>query len=249
VADTVSNCLVNEAFAETFLDKTKDPIGQTVGRNSNQGVKDYYVVGVVKNYYSASFKQKIEPMYFSLDKRSSAFNLFIKYAPGQSKTAIAAITKNFRALLPYSTLDYQFMQDWNESWYSEDARWKDIVFYAALIAIMLSCLGLFALSTLSIQQRVKEIGIRKVLGASVSNIVSLVSRDFLKLVFISLLIASPLAWYVMSSWLQDFAYRIDISWWIFLLSGAVAMLIAFFTVGLQAVKAAIANPVKSLRTE
>ncbi len=248
-ADTVSNCLVNESFAETFLDKTRDPIGQTVGRNTQKGVVEMYVVGIVKNYHSSSFKEKIEPMYFSLDKRSSAFNTFIKYAPGQGKPVLAGISKTFKALLPFSTMNYQFMQDWNESWYNEDARWKEIVFYAAIIAIMLSCLGLFALSTLSIQQRVKEIGIRKVLGASVISITKLVSADFLKLVFISLLIASPVAWWLMNGWLKDFAYRISISWWIFVLSGIIALLIALVTVGFHAIRAAVANPAKSLRTE
>ncbi len=249
VADTVSNCLVNESFVETYLDKTKDPLSQTVGRGGGNAVVEYNIVGVVKDYHDANFKQKIKPMYFSLDKRGRAFNSFIKFVPGQSKAAIAAVTKTYKTLFPFSTMEYKMLQEWNESWYEEEARWKEIVSYAAIIAIMLSCLGLFALSTLSIQQRVKEIGIRKVLGAGIANITSLVSKDFLKLVFIALIIASPLAWWIMNKWLQDFVYRISISWWIFALAGFLALLTAFATVAYHAFKASLANPVKSLRTE
>lgn len=248
-ADTISNCLVNEAFVETYLDKTKDPIGQGIAYGSKDGIPNLFVAGVVKNYHSASFKDKIEPICFFLDYRNDALNTLIKYHPGKSKAAVAAIEKTYKSLLPYSVMDLQFMQDWNESWYNEEARWKQIVLYAAIIAILLSCMGLFALSTLSVQQRVKEIGIRKVLGASVSGIAALVSKDFLKLVLIALLIASPLAWWLMNNWLNDFAYRIDISWWIFLLTAVIAVLIALVAVSFHAIKAAVANPVKSLRTE
>ncbi len=117
------------------------------------------------------------------------------------------------------------------------------------IAIILACLGLFGLSTFAIQQRTKEIGIRKVLGANVSGLIALLSKDFLKLVIIAIVIALPIAWYLMNTWLQDFAYRVNISWWIFILSGTAALLIALITVSFQSIKAALANPVKNLRTE
>lgn len=249
IADTVSNCMVNESFAKKYLDPRKDPIGQAVGRNRGEGVVLYNIVGVVKDYHDANFKQKIKPMYFSLDKSGRAFNSFIKFAPGQSKAAIAAVSKTFKTIFPFSVPEYKMLQEWNESWYAEEARWKEIVLYAAIIAILLSCMGLFALSTLSVQQRIKEIGIRKVLGAGVLNITSLVSKDFLKLVLIALIIASPVAWWLMNKWLQDFVYRIGISWWMFTLAGLTAMLVAVFTVGYHALKASLANPVNSLRTE
>ena len=118
-----------------------------------------------------------------------------------------------------------------------------------ILGILIACLGLLGLATFAAQQRVKEIGIRKVLGASVTNVVTLLSKDFLKLVFISFLIASPVAWYAVNQWLQDFAYRIEVRWWVFPLAGVIAILIALFTISFQAIKAAIANPVKSLRTE
>jgi putative ABC transport system permease protein len=123
------------------------------------------------------------------------------------------------------------------------------VSYFTLIAIIICCLGLFGLATFSAEQRIKEIGVRKALGASVTGIVALLSKDFLKLVLIAIVIASPLAWYVMHKWLQDFAYRIDIEWWIFLLAGIIATAIAFFTISFQAIKTANSNPVNSLRTE
>ena len=133
--------------------------------------------------------------------------------------------------------------------YLQAQRWKKIIGVATVLSIVICCLGLFGLAHLAAQRRIKEIGIRKVLGASVNSIASLLTKDFLKLVFISLIVASPLAWWVMNHWLRDFAYRIAIGWWVFVLSGLIAIVIAMATVSFQAIKAAIANPVKSLRTE
>ena len=246
VADTVSNCIVNETFVETFLDKTKDPIGQIVNWQES---KNYNIAGVIKDYNSADFKEKIQPMFFILDNVGDLLNTYVKYAPGKEKAAGDAITKAYISILPYSTLEYYYMDDWLMQRYEEDAHWKKIVTSSAFIAILISALGLFALTTLSVQQRIKEIGIRKVLGASITNISVIVSKDFLRLVIIALVIASPVAWWVMDKWLQDFAYRINISWWVFALAGFIVVLIALITVSFQAVKAAVANPVKSLRTE
>ena len=245
VADTVSNCMINEAFAETYLSKAKDPIGQTVTWQD----KSFAVVGVVKNYHSNNFKEKIQPIFFSLDTQGDLTNTYVKYYPGKEKAAAAAITKAYKSILPYGTLSYYNMQDWLMERYQQDAQWKKIISASALIAILISALGLFALTALAVQQRVKEIGIRKVLGASVANIAMIVSKDFLKLVFIALVIASPIAWWVMNKWLQDFAYRVNIGWWVFIIAGILAFLVAAVTVSFQAIKAAIANPVKSLRTE
>ena len=133
--------------------------------------------------------------------------------------------------------------------YEADAQWKKIITASALIAILISVLGLFALTALSVQQRIKEIGIRKVLGASAANITMNVSKGFLKLVLIALIIASPIAWWAANKWLQDFAYRINISWWFFLVAGILVFVISFITISVQAIKAAMANPVKSLRSE
>ncbi len=245
VADTISNCMVNEAFVETFLDKTKDPVGQLIG----YGDAEVAVVGVVKNYHSANFKEKIEPIFFLLDTQDDLLNTYVKYVPGKGKTATEAVAKAYRSVLPYATTEYFNMDDWLMQRYEEDAQWKKIITFSAFIAVLISVLGLFALTTLSVQQRVKEIGIRKVLGASIANIAMIISKDFLKLVLIALIIASPIAWWGANKWLQDFAYHVNISWWIFVVAGIIALLIALATVSVQAVKAALANPVKNLRSE
>ncbi len=247
VADTVSNCLVNASFAEKLLDKNKDHIGQTIKRSSEKNA--YTVMGVVKDYHSADLKEKIEPVFFSLDKRGAAFTCFIKYVPGTANKTSAAVKKLYKAVDPFTPIEFTYMQDWLMQRYEADAQWKKIVSFSAFIAILISALGLFALTALSVQQRVKEIGIRKVLGATVANIALLFSKDFLKLVLLSLILASPVAWWVMNGWLQDFAYRTAIGWTVFAASGAIALLVALCTISFQAVKAASANPVKSLRTE
>jgi putative ABC transport system permease protein len=245
VADTVSNCMVNETFVNKYLDKSKDPIGQMI----SQGEDKMFVSGVVKDYHTTDFKEKIEPVYFRLDKHGDVLNMYIKYLPGKEKAAVAAITKAYKAVVPYATLDYNFLQDWLMIRYEQDTQWKKIIAFAAFIAVLIAALGLFALSTLSVQQRIKEIGIRKVLGASVTNVAAIVSKDFLKLVCIAFVIASPLAWWVMNKWLQDFAYRINITWGIFALAAVAASAIALVTVGFQSIKAALMNPVKSLKSE
>jgi putative ABC transport system permease protein len=244
-ADTVSNCLVNEAFVKANLDNRKSPIGQVIVKNN----KPMQVVGVVKNYHSNSFKEAIEPIYLALDKHQGAFNIFVKYNAGQSTQAINTINKASKAILPFDVISYSFLDDWTRQLYALEEQWKKIITYAAAIAILISCLGLFALTTLAMQQRVKEIGIRKVLGASITNITGLLSASFLKLVFIAFLIAAPLAWYFTNKWLQGFAYRVTLSWWIFALSAAAILLLAFVTVSYHTIKAALANPVKSLRSE
>lgn len=245
-ADTVSNCLVNEAFAEAYLDKTRPAVGQVINGNSAQPVT---VAGVVKNYHSTDFREKIAPILFTLDKSGDLLNTYIKYQRGKEKDAATAIEKAYRSVLPYATLEYYYMQDWLMQRYETDTQWKKVVSFSAFIAIFIAVSGLFALTTLSVQQRVKEIGIRKVLGASVANIGFLISKDFLLLVCLAVLIASPVAYWLMNRWLQDFAYRINISWWVFVLAFIVAVCIALATVSVQAIKAALVKPVKSLRTE
>jgi putative ABC transport system permease protein len=246
-SDTVLNCLVNEAFVEIYLDKTKDPVGQLV--HSRGDTNPLTVVGVVKNYHSANFKEKIEPIFFELDKSGDLLNTYIKYMPGKKKAAAEAVTKAYKTILPYSSLEYFNMEDWLMQKYEEDEQWKKVVSFCALIAVLISALGLFALTALSVQQRVKEIGIRKVLGATVPGIAVIVSKDFLKLVVIAMVIASPIAWWAMDKWLQNFAYRINISCWFFVVAGFTVVLIAMLTISFQSIKAALMNPVKSLKSE
>jgi putative ABC transport system permease protein len=159
------------------------------------------------------------------------------------------LEKEWKALIPNEPFAYSFLDEDFQSNYTADARTSRIVNSFTIISILISCLGLFGLATFAAQQRIKEIGVRKVLGASIGSIVGLLSGDFIKLVIVSIVIATPLTWYVMDKWLQDFAYRISIQWWMFVLAGALAVIIAMITVSSQAVKAAIANPVKSLKSE
>ena len=168
---------------------------------------------------------------------------------GNIPAALAHLESTWKKFMPDIPFEYNFLDERFERLYQSEQRQESIFTIFSCIAIFVACLGLFGLSAFTISQRVKEIGIRKVLGASVNSIVSLLSRDFLKLVAFAALIAFPVAWYAMDNWLQDFAYRIHIHWLIFLFAGFVAAFIAFLTIGFQAVKAATANPVKNLRTE
>jgi len=159
------------------------------------------------------------------------------------------IEKRFKETYPKQSFEYNYLDETLNNMYVSEKKTSQIFSYFSFLAILIACMGILGLSLYSIQQRIKEIGIRKVLGASVIRITSELVKDFLKPVLIAAIIAFPIAWYTMDKWLQDFAYRINIGWWIFMVAGSLALLIALFTVSFQAIKAAIANPVKSLRTE
>jgi putative ABC transport system permease protein len=162
---------------------------------------------------------------------------------------IAAIENKWKTLIPNRPFSYYFLDEFFDRQYRSEERFGKLFLNFAILAIFISCLGLLGLASYSTMQRTKEIGVRKVMGASISNIINLLSKDFLKLVLISFFIAAPLSWFFMHQWLEDFAYRINISWWVFVVAGVTAVLIALFTISFQAVRAAITNPVKSLRTE
>jgi putative ABC transport system permease protein len=175
--------------------------------------------------------------------------VYIKIKPGTETASLQYIAKTFKDLFSLSPFVYNFKQEQNEQNYEAEAKWKQIILFSAILTIFISCIGLFGLSVLSAEKKTKEIGIRKVLGASVSSIVSILSTDFLKLIFISLIISTPLAWMATTKWLENYPYRIALSWWLFASSGLLVILIALITISFQSIKAAIANPVKSLRTE
>jgi putative ABC transport system permease protein len=172
-----------------------------------------------------------------------------KVSAGQSADLIKLIGQKWKALAPGMPFRYSFLNDSFNDMYHSEQRTGTIAIIFAVLAVVIACMGLFGLVTYMAEQRRKEIGIRKVLGATVSNMVLLLSRDFLWLVFIALIVAFPIAWWAMQTWLSDFVYRVHIAWWVFAFSGGIAMLIAFLTVSSQAIKAALANPVKSLRSE
>ena len=191
----------------------------------------------------------IEPFLFHYWPRESCNGLFVKLKANQVHDAISTIEKLYKKYDQQTVPHYQFVNDVLERQYRTEQNTGRIVLHFSILAILISALGLFGLATYAAEQRTKEIGVRKVLGASVTSIVNLLSRDFLKLVCLAILIASPIAWWSMNQWLQDFAYRINVEWWIFLLSGLFAVAIALLTVSVQSIKAALTNPVKSLRSE
>ena len=176
-------------------------------------------------------------------------SLYVKIKPGATTASLKEIERVFKNTFPLSPYTYIFKDQQNKQNYAAEARWKHILLFGAVLTIFISCIGLFGLSVLSVEKRTKEIGIRKVLGASVSSLASALSKDFLKLVVLALVIAVPLAWIAANKWLQSYPYRIAINWVMFAIAGVSVILIALITVSFQAIKAAVANPVKSLRTE
>jgi putative ABC transport system permease protein len=168
---------------------------------------------------------------------------------GNIQAGVQQVESLWKKYFPNRPFDYQFLDERFDRLYTREQTQQTLFTVFAGIAILISCLGLFGLAMFMAEQRKKEIGVRKVLGASVGSIVTLLSKDFLKLVFIAILIASPIAWYAMSQWLNDFAYKIDLQWWVFLLAGAVAVLVAFLTVSFQSIKSALMNPITSLRSD
>lgn len=248
-ATDTANFVLNEASVNILGWKTP---ATAIGKNFMYGGVKGKIIGVTKDFHFESMHQKIAPMVMTLPKPDQAnrYNqLSIKIDGKNLSGELASIEKAWRHYLPEVPFEYNFLNDNFNKLYVSEQRQGDLFTLFACIAICIACLGLLGLSAFAITQRIKEIGIRKVLGASVSNIVMLLSKDFLRLVIIASLISFPVAWYAMHQWLANYAYRIDISWWIFILAGLIAALIAVLTVSIQAIKAAIANPVKSLRTE
>jgi len=206
------------------------------------------VIGVVKDFHFASFKNEIKP--FAFFKMPNRYDyLTLKLSGKDISGTIKQIEAQWKSFSPDRPFQYFFLDETFSQLYKSEANFQKVFIVLVILSILISCLGLFGLAAFTAEQRTKEIGIRKVLGASVTRITTMLSADFLKLVLISILIASPLAWWAMSKWLQDYAYRIHISWWIFLVAGSLSILIAIVTISFQAIKAALANPVKSLRAE
>jgi putative ABC transport system permease protein len=225
-----------------------DPVGKKIYSNDGGGkVSVYTIIGVVENFHFSSLRQNIGALCMVLGF-NPGFATF-KVSTKDIKPLLGNIENKWKAMVPERPFSYRFLDDAFNQMYDEEQRVGKIALSFALLAILIACLGLFGLATYMAEQRTKEIGVRKVLGATVSNIASMLSKDFLRLVVIAAVFAFPLAWWFMHNWLQDFAYRVNISWWIFIGAAVIALAIALATVGFQAIKAAVANPVKSLRTE
>ncbi len=253
-SDVTGAVIVNEALVATFGWKDPASRGQkfsdfNLGNWQNPILKEPAVIGVVRDFNYASLHEEVKPLVLYLAPVKAIRYIFVRIAPGDLAGSLTRLGEAWREVAPGKPFEYYFLDEDFDRQYRAEERWAQIVSYATLFAIVIACVGLFGLSALAVTKRTKEIGIRKVLGASVTGIISLLAGDFLKLVALANLIAWPVAWYAMNRWLQNFAYRIDIGWWIFALAGGLALLIAFATVSTQAIKAALTNPVESLRYE
>jgi putative ABC transport system permease protein len=245
---TDSSAIILNETAAREMGWGSDAIDHTVTRPNNEGTKTtYHVIGVVKDFHFKSLHERITPLMMTLGHNGGA--ILAKVKTRDLPALITSVEKQWKTLVADEPLEYSFLEENFNATYRAEQKTGQILSLFAGLTIFVACLGLFGLATFTAEQRTKEIGVRKVLGASVTSVVALLSKDFLKLVAIAIVIASPLAWYAMHFWLQDFAYKIDISWWVFALAGLLAVGIALLTVSFQSVKAAVANPVKSLRSE
>jgi len=240
--------IINEAAAK-FL-ATKDILNKKLYEIKDINTKaldEWHVLGVIKNFNFSSLRDVITPLALKFGNNNG--NISVRINTSDIPNVLAQIKNKWKAIAPSQPFDYSFMDEDFNKLYTTEQRTGQIFITFAVLAILIACLGLFGLVTYAAEQRTKEIGIRKVLGANVSNIVAMITKDFLLLILIASVIAFPVAWWSMNKWLQDFAYRINIGWWVFALAGIIAILIALFTISFQSIKAALANPVKSLRTE
>lgn len=235
--------IVNEAALKKI--GYKDPVGKPLTFWEKKGT----IIGVAKDFHFSSLHQPINPLIIRYGEKETYGSVLVRTDAGKTKQAIANLEKLCKELNPQFPFSYYFCDEEYQKLYKSEQVVTRLANSFAFLAIFISCLGLLGLAMFTAEQRTKEIGIRKVLGASVTSLFTLMSREFIFLVCIALLIASPVAWWLMNNWLQNYAYRTPISWWMFLFAGALAIMIALLTVSFQATKAAIANPVKSLRTE
>ena len=235
--------IINEAALKKI--GYKDPVGKPLTFWRKKGS----IIGVIKDFHFNSLHQPINPIILRYGEEEGFGAALIRTQPGKTKEAIAALEKLCKQLNPQFPFSYSFSDDEYQKLYKSEQVVSKLANSFAFLAIFISCLGLLGLAMFTAEQRTKEIGIRKVLGASIPSLFRLMSKEFMLLVFIALLIASPVAWWLMNNWLQNYAYRTPIAWWIFVLAGTLAIMIALATISVQATRAAIANPIKSLRTE
>ncbi len=237
------NVVLNETAVRTFRIK-KPFIGQRFEINGKKG----QIIGIAKDFHFRSPKEKLTPLVLRLDD-GWVSSVYVKPTPTRVHESIASVEKVWNALVPARPVQYEFLDESYQQLHRREQMQLQLFFAFSGVVLFIACLGLFGLATFAARARTKEIGIRKVLGASVAQLVALLSKDFLRLVVVAFILAVPVAWYVMHQWMEDFAYRVSISWWIFAAVGVLAVLVALLTVSIQAIKAALANPVKSLRSE
>ena len=247
--DNLDAFIINESAVRSFGWGTpKNALGKSFIRGKQSNGKKGYIIGVVKDFNFNPLSNPMEPLVIDVNvPRLTEFAISIQ--PDHVNQTIQKIKQTWAQIFPQRVFEYSFLDKDIDSQYKDKESFSHLISSFALAAILLSCSGLFSLAFFLAVKRTKEIGIRKVLGADVSSIMLLLSTDFLKMVLLSAVIASPLAWWLVNKWLQGFAYRVGIEWWVFILAAAAAALIAFITISFQSVKAALVNPVKSLRSE
>jgi len=247
-SDSAKSVIVNETFVNDAGWKVNDAVGKTI-ISMDETKQEFTIIGVIKDYHFTSLKEKIAPELFTMNPYMSYGEIWVKIEPDNIPEALYALQNTFKKLAPNFPYSYEFKDDINAKNYEAEEKWKLVISIASGLFIFISCMGLLGLVMLSIEHRTKEIGIRKVLGAAASKIVLLISKEFILLIAIASVIAIPAGYYFTNKWLQDFPYRITMGWWMFALAGIIAVVIAMITVSLQALKAAMANPVKCLRID
>ena len=226
--------------------RLKNPVGKTIHYND----QPRQIIGIVKDFHFESLHEPVKPCFISLDGPGNIWHkMMVRIKSGEQASTLSAIQNLYATYNPGFPFEYGFLDEAYQKQYLTESRVGILSRYFAGLAILISCLGLFGLATFTAQKRQKEIGIRKVVGASVNNIVFMLSKDFLKLVLLAVVIAFPLAWWLMSQWLQGFAYRTNIGAEVFRITGASVIFITLLTISVQAIRAALANPVTSLRSE
>lgn len=244
-SDTASSFIVNESGARRMNWTPEEALGKSFSLWGREGK----IIGVVRDFHFRALTMSIEPFMFRYWPRESFQGLLVRTSPGQARQAVAAIETAYRKFEPDTSVEYQFMDAAIDAQYRIQQRTGTLIFWFSGLAIFVACLGLFGLSVFAANQRVKEIGIRKVLGAGLTGLAGLLSADFLKPVIFALAVGLPVAWFMMNRWLEAFAYRVEVSWWTFVVTGATVLAIALLTVVFQSLRAASANPVDSLRAE
>ena len=246
-SDQDTSCIITESAVRVLgFDSPEAAIGKTIAIPNFRW--NPIIVGVVNDYHQVSLKKAVEPMLFYCTPYSGEF-YSMRVSTNNLTETVAHARRSWETAFPGNPFDFFFLDDYFNNQYQNEERFSRLALVFALLAVLVGCLGLFGLSGYTITQRTKEIGVRKILGATTAGIVALLSKDILKLVAIAILLAVPFAWWAMDNWLQDFAYRTDIEWWVFAVAGIIAILVAFLTVSFQSVKAALANPIGALKSE
>ena len=243
--DTAEAVIINQSMAEAMGEK--NAVGKFLWPDSS--LPKLQVIGVIPDFHLYSLKDKTAPITLNIFQQSNLNYVFVKVLPQNMESSMKLIKDLYKDIAPNSLFKASFMDLNVDKWFTEDQMIGKVIGASSFVAILLSCMGLFAIAWLIIQQRTKEIGVRKVLGAGISTILLLLSKDYLKLVLVAIIIASVGAWFLMNAWLRTFPYKINIEWWVFALMAVLSITIAILTVGYQSIRAALMNPVKSLRSE